>query len=261
MHALQNAFAAALLDPAQPGPAGLRSWNGSSTAQRLAVHRNNVTVSLVDALAENFPVVLALVGDDFFRAMATVYVRAHPPHSVLLARHGDGLPDFIAGFAPAASLPYLADVARLEALRCQASQAADAVPLQALPPAVLAALQDAAQAMQLRLQLLPSVAVLASAHAVVSLWAAHQDDETSWPGDASQGESALVLRPGMEVLVLRLPPGGADFARALLQGQALGDAAAQALAAAPDFDLGFNLQLLLQHGAVCAIQLPGEGQP
>lgn len=261
MHAMQAAFAAALLDPAQPGPSGLRSWNGSRTDQRLAVHRNNVTVSLVDALAESFPVVLALVGEDFFRAMATVFVRAHPPQGVVLARHGDGLPDFIAGFAPAASLPWLADVARLEALRRQAGHAADATPLQSLPPAVLAVLQDSALAMQLRLRLLPSVAVLASAHAAVSLWAAHQADEPVWTVDTSQPESALVLRPDMDVLVLRLPPGGAVFVRTLLQGLTLGEAAAQALAAAPDFDLGFNLQLLLQHGAVCAIQLPGEGQP
>jgi len=31
-----------------------------------------------------------------------------------LAEYGDGFADFLAGFAPAQSLPYLADVARLE---------------------------------------------------------------------------------------------------------------------------------------------------
>lgn len=69
-------FAAALLDPARPAPAGLTSWNGSDPAQRFAVYRNNVTVSLIDALADTFPVVQALVGVDFFRTMAREFVRA-----------------------------------------------------------------------------------------------------------------------------------------------------------------------------------------
>jgi hypothetical protein len=257
----EAAWAAALLDPAQPCPPGLRSWNQSDPAQRMAVHRNNVTVSLVDALAEQFPVVLALVGDDFFRAMARLYVRDQPPRSCVLARHGAGLPGFIAGFAPAASLPYLADVARLELLRCQASQAADAPPLQALGSAVLAALQHGSRAAGLRLDMHPSVAVLDSPHAVVSLWAAHQGQDILEAIDTGQAEAALVLRPDMEVLVLRLPPGGAALVQQLLQGDSLGDAAAQALAAAPGFDLTTNLLLLLQHGAVCAIHLPGEGTP
>lgn len=254
----QAEFAAALLDPAHPGPVGLRCWNGSDPAQRLAVHRNNVSVSLVDALADSFAVVQALVGETFFRAMALEYVRCQPPRSVVLARHGDGLPDFIAQFPPAAGLPYLADVARLEALRSQASQAADALPLRALDATVQAALQDAAQAAGLRLQLHPSAAVLDARHAAVSLWAAHQGLLPLEDVDPLQPEAALVVRPDMDVLVLRLPPGGAALVQGLLQRLPLGEAAHAALEADARFDLVANLSLLLQHGAVCAIHLPEE---
>lgn len=68
----QSAFAAALLNPDLPCPGGLSTWNGSAPATRFAVYRNNVTVSLVDALADTFPVLQALVGEEFFRAMARV---------------------------------------------------------------------------------------------------------------------------------------------------------------------------------------------
>ena len=68
-------FAAALLDPAAPCPSGLVTWNGSDAAQRFGVYRNNVTVSLIDAVADTFPVVQQLVGADFFRAMAGAFVR------------------------------------------------------------------------------------------------------------------------------------------------------------------------------------------
>ncbi len=254
----QADLAAALLDPAHPGPVGLRSWNGSDLAQRLAVHRNNVSVSLVDALAETFKVVQALVGETFFRAMALEFVRRAPPRSVVLSRYGDGLPDFIAQFAPAASLPYLAEVARLESLRSQASHAADAPVLRALESTVQAALQDAARASRLRWRLHPSAAVLDARHAAVSLWAAHQGLLLLEDIDPLQPEAALVVRPEMDVLVLRLPPGGAVLAQGLLLGLPLGDAAPAAPAADARFDLVANLALLLEHGAVCAIDLPVE---
>ena len=45
-----TAFAAALLDPGLPPPEGLITWNGSDPVRRFAVYRNNVIVSLVDAL-------------------------------------------------------------------------------------------------------------------------------------------------------------------------------------------------------------------
>ena len=66
----QAAFAAALLDPQRPCPEGLFSANGADPASRFAVYRNNVQSSLINALADSYPVVLQLVGDEFFRAMA-----------------------------------------------------------------------------------------------------------------------------------------------------------------------------------------------
>ncbi|HSO45483.1 MAG TPA: DNA-binding domain-containing protein, partial [Rhodoferax sp.] len=53
----QAAFAQALLNPHMPCPGGLTTCNGSDPATRFAVYRNNVTVSLIDALADTYPVV------------------------------------------------------------------------------------------------------------------------------------------------------------------------------------------------------------
>ena len=97
----QAEFSAALRDPTQAAPRGLHTWNGSDPAARFAVYRNNVVSSLIDALAETFPVVQALVGVEFFRAMASLFVRQSPPRSRVLASYGAALPSFIASFAPA----------------------------------------------------------------------------------------------------------------------------------------------------------------
>lgn len=249
----QAEFTAALLDPALACPQGLRAWNGSDPAARLAVHRNNVVGSLLDALADTFPVVQELVGVEFFRAMAAVYVRQSPPRSRMLSRYGEDFADFIERFGPAASVPCLPDMARLEMARVRAYHAADAeaLALQAVSPAL--ARED--RVAQLRLVFHPSVSVLRSRHAVVSLWAAHQDGSDLGAIDPDEPEDALVLRSGLDVLVLSLPPGGADFTEALLSGRALADAAADAMTAEAALDVSTTLALLVSHGALVALDL------
>jgi hypothetical protein len=172
----------------------------------------------------------------------------------ILAFYGEAFPDFIAGFEPAASLPYLADVARLEMARVRAFHAADAEPVS--EAAVTRALAQAERSGELRLALHPSVAVLGSAFAMVSLWAAHQGEGDLAAIDTDAGEHALVLRQGLEVLVLRLPPGAPEFLHALQRGRPLAEAAATALDAAAGFDLSAALALCLGHGAITAIDFP-----
>jgi len=259
MSALQQTeFATALFDPALPCPAGLRTFNGSDPAARFAVYRNNVVSSLIDALADTFPVVQALVGDAFFRAMAGMFVRARPPQSKLLAFYGNEFPAFIQAFEPARTLPYLADVARLERARVLAYHAMDAAPID--PARVQAALSQPERLPHLRLTLHPSAQVVASSHAVVSIWAAHQSAAAVDLGavDIGQPEQALVLRPGLDVVVVPLRPGASRFCEALLVGTRLGDAAGLVLHEEARFDLSATLAALFKHGAVSAIDFDCE---
>lgn len=249
-------WAAALLDPMRHCPPGLHVWNASDPALRLAVYRNNVLASLVDGLAASFPVVQALVGEAFFRAMAAVFVRSAPPRSPVLTQYGDGFAGFISSFTPAGALPYLPDIARLEHARIQAFHAADA-------PVLAAA--DASSAMghgehtgALRLVCHPALQLVRSAYPVAALWAAHQDDAAVALGDIdlSQAETALVLRPALTVQIIALAPGDAAFAGALWRQADLASAAADATQADPEFDLAASLRLLLVHGALTAVQQP-----
>ena len=250
----QAEFAAALLDAGRACPAGLRTWNGSNPAARLAVYRNNVVGSLIDALADTIPVVAQLVGDEFFRAMAALFVREAPPRSRILAHYGTEFPAFIERFEPARAVPYLADVARLELACVRAFHAADAEPL--ADAAVQRALASAERIGELRLTCHPSVAVLRSPYAMVSLWAAHQADGDPAGVDPDRAEAALVLRQDLDVVVLRLPAGGFEFVAAIEHGAGLGAAAARASAAAAGFDLQACLALLMGRGALTSIDLP-----
>ena len=245
----QAIFAKALLDPDQPLPPGVTSHTHDTPEKRFAVYRNNVVVSLVDALAARFPATQRIVGEEFFRAMAALFARAHPPRSPLMMHYGDDLPDFITSFAPAAELPYLADVGRLEAARTRTFHAADATPLgaedfAAIAPETLAAVG---------VVLCPGTAILRSAHPVVTIWAMNVEGGEPEPIDDWVAEDALISREGFEVAVRRMPPGGAAFLLGLSHGATLGEAATAATEETAAFDLAANLAGLIGAGFVAAI--------
>ncbi|WP_025127771.1 DNA-binding domain-containing protein [Pseudomonas sp. PH1b] len=248
----QAAFAKALLSADPDCPPGLCSRNGADPASRFAVYRNNVQGSLINALAESYPVVAQLVGADFFRVMARTYVQDFAPCSPLLNDYGQDFGDFIQGFTPVAGLPYLADTARLERLRIEAYHAADAQPLE--PARLLTAMSQPDSLGQARLLLHPSLRTLHSGYAVVNLWAAHQSDR-AWPAfELQQEQYVLVLRNGLEVEVIAVDAGCLSFINSLRNQWPLEMAAAYAMDAQADFDLGQCLGLLLRHGALINLQ-------
>lgn len=214
---------------------------------RFRVYRNNVVVGLRDALASAYPVVRRLVGDEFFTATATAFLADHWPRRRSLALFGEGFAAFLAAFPPARSVPYLADVARLERAVLEALHAADVEPLS---PARLAAL--GARAAEATFAPHPAARVVASPHPVAGLWRAHQGTAGPIRLDA-RAETALVTRPTDRVMVQTLSPAQGRFAAALLDGADATAAAGAALTVDPDFDLLRGWQPLLAGGAVAAV--------
>ncbi len=242
----ETLFAGALLDAEQAIPYGVTAPNAAIPARRFAVYRNNVVAGLVKALKDRFPVVEQIVGEEFFAAMARVFVVERPPRTPLIATYGDDFAVFIAAFEPARELAYLADVARLEAARTRAYHAADATPLDAGRFAAL----DADTIVDIRIDLHPSTEIVRSPHPIVTIWAMNSGKRELAPIENWQGEDALVVRPYFEVDVRLLPPGGAAFLRALAEGRPLGEATEAALADCSEFDLTRNLARLIGWGLV-----------
>jgi hypothetical protein len=244
MQQMQNAFAAALLDPGLAPPAGVLSHTPQAPAKRFAVYRNTVMASLIDALEARFPAVKRIVGEEFFRASASVFARANPPRSPLMMTYGDEFPDFLEAFEPAAEIAYLADVARVEAARTRAYHAADALPLKASDLADV----EAGDLAVLRFELHPSLEIVASAFPVVAIWAMNAGEAPLAAIEDWRGEDAVIIRPALDVEVRRLPAGAAAFLQSLKAGAPLGEAAGIALHANSDFDLAINLAALVSAG-------------
>jgi hypothetical protein len=230
----------ALREPDRPMPKILTA----ASFNRFSVYRNNIAVRLIETLEAGFPAVRAAVGEAFFAATARVFVTEHPPRTRILAFYGAELPDFLRRFPPAAEIPYLPDLAQIDACRTRAAYAADVEPLSSetlaqLEPEMLASM---------RVRLHPSVAVLQSPYPIATIWAMNTGVLPVAPIEDWSPEDVVIARPETEVEVRRLPPGGAVFLNALARDENLGEAATAAIEAAADFDLGFALACLFNFG-------------
>jgi hypothetical protein len=239
----QQDFRIALLDPEQVVPGDLTDGGGNPVGARFSVYRNNVVVSLTDALATAFPLVRNLIGPQTFSRLAAVFVRAHPPSSPLMMFYGEALPGFLEAFGPLAHLGYLSDCARLDLALRQSYHAADSTPLD---PARLQG--DPSDVLDLRLALAPSTRVIRSRWPLYDLW--RYNTEPGAPKPRAMAQDVLITRPEYDPEPHLLAPGTADWLDALDRRVPLGRASEEAALATADFDLSASLSLALETRAL-----------
>jgi len=247
LHDLQQAFSDSLFNP---GDRRAHSCiNGSSDdakSRRLDIYRNNVFYSLTNALADLYPVIKRLVGDEFFNATASEFIRQHPPRSAAMVNFGGDFPAFLQVFEHTAELPYLADVAGLELAWHQAYHAEDvpaivAVDLSSLNPEELGSA---------KLLLHPSVRLLQSSFPVLKIWNANQDEN---PGDElidldSGGIKLCIYRPRYDVNIREIDNMTYSLLMALQQNETFESAMTSAGQAASLSALPEKLALCIQEG-------------
>lgn len=240
----QRQFAQALLSAEMQVPPGLTDPQGRPAPARFSVYRNNVTASLTRVLQAGFPVVEALVGAEFFRAMVLEFLRQHPPKTRLMMLYGAEFAEFLQDFAPVAQLPYLPDVARLEQSIRESYHTADASPIN---PARLAGLTPEAL-LSARLTLAPSLRHIASPYPILSIW---QMNRGGGPLASREAQNVVVLRSDFDPEPHLLHPADAPLLRGIARGMTL----SAAIDAAPsEADLVRLLTLLLTQHAVLDIE-------
>jgi hypothetical protein len=161
----QRDFMRALTADARTLPDHLHAQDAHGA--RLAIYRNNWRSNLTQALRLAYPVVECLVGREFFDYCARCFIEVNPSRAANLDEYGHAFAEFLRTFAPAATLPYLGDVAALES-------ALDTV----------AAAPDAAA--QIRIN---------SACPILKIWQSNQPD---W-----SGETTINLDEGPDNLLIR----------------------------------------------------------
>lgn len=244
---LQSAMRDAALGGDMDRLSGVIVEDGFSHTERLSIHRGNTTILLTEALAATFKVVHKLVGEDFFEAVARLYIRAHPPRNPCLFEYGHDFPAYLAGLPQLDGFPYMADVARLEWAWNEAFHAAEAPVLSA---ANLAAV-DPDDYAQLTFTPHPALHLIASPYPIKEIWAVNQcganDDAIV---DLDEGAQALaVVRPKAHVEFLELSEPGLALTEYLIAGERLGNAVERVQIAVPNFDPAPTLAGLIGSGA------------
>ncbi len=249
----QADFAAALRERGRtPEMERWLAGTGDLVDRRMAIYRANMVAAAEKALASAYPVIRQVVGNDFFHGLAREYQRGTPSASGDLTDYGATFDAFLADFEHVQSMPWLADLARLEWAAHRAYGAADAPDWD---PSSLAAIEPDSQA-AIRFQWAPGTALVVSSHPIVRVWTIHQPGyDGEFSVDWTRADTALVARDGFVVRVSECGPADASFIAASLAGATFGDAAAATLADHPDFDLGALLARALAARLVCGFTL------
>jgi hypothetical protein len=232
--------------------------DGLAPAARLAVYRNTIVTGLTAALRLSYPALHRLVGAEFFEGAAQLFLEARPPRGACLDDYDPGFADFLADFAPAAAIPYLAGVARLDWAVSRALHAPDAG---ALDPARLGAVA-AADEERLRFVPHPSIGLVRADHPVDAIWRAvlARDDAAMAAIDLAAGPVFLLVRRGADgPEVARLAPAAWRFTASLCAGRSLQDT----IETAGEVDAANLLAAHLIDGVFTAfvVDEPGGRQP
>jgi hypothetical protein len=249
---LQAAFAAAVFDPVDTRVLGWVTEGDMSAPERFAVYRRNVFHNYREALRDVYPVCQRLVGEAFFEFAADAYIRRHRSIEGNLHAFGDRYADFLAGFAPAAGLAYLPDVARLEWAVHESFHAADH---ELLDLSRLAEL-PADQLPRVVFLLHPACRLVESAYPIHAVWQANQPGGEGRADLDAGGVRLLVRRPCNAVQLE--PTEGAEHAmlRAFAAGQPLAAAVGAARANDGGFDLGGFLARRVGDATVAGFRCP-----
>jgi hypothetical protein len=199
--------------------------------QRLGLYRGNVRSHWRAALANAYPVLLALVGGAYFDALSLAYARAHPSRSGDLNRFGDGLPAFIGNYERDSRFRFFADVARFEWALHMAGFAADVT---VFTPRQWLDLGDE-RLLDTQLAVHPACTAIASDYAVANIWRAHQPGRV-FPQQLDVRTWSLIVRPLWQPTVLAHSEAAHAAFIALQGGRTLAEALDAAFAIDPEFD-------------------------
>ena len=246
----QDDFSRALQSDAADAPA---SMTGLIMQPAFAVYRNTVMKACIDALQANYPAVTRLVGEEWLRAAASIYVRENLPRLPMLIDYGADFAGFLARFEPAAELPYLPSVARLERFWSEAHTAASEKMLD--PGALTRLAPENFIAARLRLHAATRWAWFADAP-VYTIWSRNRSDSSDGSDIKWTAEGALLTRPHDSVQWCAIDQAGCAFLDACANGSTLAEAAQAALTANPETDLSHLMATLLEAGAFSRLHVP-----
>ena len=242
-------FAEALLDPDKNIPEGVIGPDKQPAPKRFSVYRNNVALSLREALEQTYPGVRKIVGTENFDILASVYFTSYPPQTPMMQAYGEMFPEFLRDFEPLQHSPFLVDLAQVEKYWIDAYHACDRAILDAAELGKI----DAEQLVHTRFSAHPASAVIQSHYHLHDLFLSRDEEgecDVSYE-KADLVQAVLITRPLLDVQVNKLGPAEAEFFNMIINNATLGESVEGAMEFDANFDASAAIALMLSTGTMC----------
>lgn len=210
-------------------------------SHNLLIYRNNIISNFTSVLTSTYPLVVKLLGEDYFNGLVKEYIQQYPCGSDL-ENYGQYFADFILTIESLGKLPYLNEVATLEWLCHLAYYAAE------MPEANLEILKSLSpdQYADLQLMLHPSCELKQFHYPILRIidlchGKMHEEIHLS-----EGGVNLLITRQNFEIRLIPLGIGEFRFLSAIKDNQSLDTALSEALASDPTFKLEEKLPLWIK---------------
>ena len=243
-------FGQALFDANLEIPEGIIGPDGRAAPVRFGVYRNNVIVSLIEALKDAYPSTLSILEEENFSRIARNYIAAYPPKSPMMQEFGNRFAHFVEEFEPLKSSPFLVDLASAERAWLVAFHAEDqpvVAPEQLgnVPPEIV---------MDVSFEKHAASWICASQFPLFDLYC--RRDDAIADIDLTQSQNVLITRPQADVIVRHIGDGDCRFLEQIFAGNTLGEAIAAAMELEAEFDPANAIGILLESGCCSKLLQP-----
>lgn len=172
-----------------------------SAKQALNVYRHSLLGNHLGAMQEIYCVCLRLVGEAFFTFAFERFFSESKHAHYDISQFGEDFPEFLRGFPPAQSIPYLGDVAQLE-WSCHLAALGERYP--SFDFQALSKVSEKDQAL-LCFDLPPNSTLLASNYPILAIWQNNQPDAQEKIISLKEGgDYLLIWRQGLDLTIERL---------------------------------------------------------
>jgi hypothetical protein len=250
---LQRAFLRRIFDRSRTAVEACVLPGALTAGKRLEIYRNNVFSNYISALTAVYPVILRLVGEEFFHHAAREFIVDYPSASGDIHHFGREFDRFVADFSGAAQLPYLPGVAKLEwavheVFHAEHHAGLDFAKLQSLAPSDYGSLL---------FKLHPAVRLIESTYPIRKIWLVNQPDYADELAvDLGEGgDTLLVIRREFEVEIEPMEAGRFALLRALARGEPFAAAVERTMETFPDLEVSASLAACVQARAIVDFEL------
>lgn len=214
---------------------------------RINIYKNNVVSTLRENIIAKYPIILALVGEEFLNYCVREYVKNNPSKNGNLDFYGKEFANFIASFKPAQTLPYLSDVAKLEWLLHEIYFDEDIKILDKIKFSKT----DVNQLENVKFKVNKAVKLIASKYPIYQIYQMVNDNLIKDLDISSGGENLLIIRPEFKIKAIEIYDSEYQFLSALFNSKTLHEAYLQAERIDNDFDVGRALQKFISLEIFC----------